>query len=405
MKKMNYILMHKKIPVVELYIDSKTGTISSIGEVYEKEHIPVGISVRKGKINREALNNWWIGRSIPASRSGLKDALLEMNVSSSRLLIEKCLGLSLSDQYWICPIQHKIAWEAINFFENDFSDDVGNMFFGHTIKDRKIDFMSPNNTSDGWLKKKWVIIDGKRCLMKAGSGTVWQEPYNEVIASRIMDHLDIPHVNYTLIYEDGYPYSICENFVTMDTELIPAWYILQTQKKSNHVSIYEHYMNCASALGVPDAKNAIDKMLVLDYLIANEDRHQTNFGVLRDANTLQYIGSAPIYDSGTSLWLDKPTQMIGDITKVRCKPFKNSHEEQINLVSSFDWLDLTRLNKIEDEWMAITQDSDFLDERRRLVIAKALRKRITNLEQIIKHRQVYVDTTVNDVEEDIRYSN
>ena len=77
--------------------------------------------------------------------------------------------------------------------------------------------------------------------------------------------------------------------------------------------------------------------------------------------------------------------MIGDITKVCCKPFKNSHEEQINLVSSFDWLDLTRLNKIEDEWMAITQDSDFLDERRRLVIAKALRKRITNLEQIIKH--------------------
>lgn len=39
-------------------------------------------------------------------------------------------------------------------------------------------------------------------------------------------------------------------------------------------------------------------MIVLDYLIVNEDRHQNNFGVVRNAETLEYLGAAPIYDSG-----------------------------------------------------------------------------------------------------------
>ena len=28
--------------------------------------------------------------------------------------------------------------------------------------------MSPDNTTDGWLKKRWTVMDGKRCLLKGG---------------------------------------------------------------------------------------------------------------------------------------------------------------------------------------------------------------------------------------------
>ncbi len=41
-------------------------------------------------------------------------------------------------------------------------------------------------------------------------------------------------------------------------------------------------------------------MIVLDYIIANEDRHLNNFGLLRNAETLEWYGFAPIYDSGSS---------------------------------------------------------------------------------------------------------
>jgi hypothetical protein len=65
-----------------------------------------------GKPRRDWLNNWWSERSIPACRVGIKEALKVMDVCSTKLLLEKCNGLSLSDQYWIrrqgesvdCPV-------------------------------------------------------------------------------------------------------------------------------------------------------------------------------------------------------------------------------------------------------------------------------------------------------------
>ena len=398
-----YVLMHKNTPVADLQLDTDTGVIRSVGHVYNALHVPVGIPVKKGVIDRSALNTWWTGRAIPASRDRIRDALRELELASTQLLLDKCLGLSLSDQYWICPTSSGVRWEEVNFFQNAFSDDVGNILLGRGSSSGRVSLMSPDNTSDGWLKKKWAILDERRCLMKGGSGATQQEPYNEVLASSVMERLGIPHVTYTLTVQEDYPYSVCEDFITPETELIPAWYILQTVKRPNHVSVYQHYMDCCEALGIPGVREAVDRMIVLDYLIVNEDRHQNNFGVVRNAETLEYLGAAPIYDSGTSLWFDKPTGMVGS-GRVTCKPFKDRHEEQIKLVSSFDWLDLSRLDSIEEEWMELTKGSLFLDEARRIAVARALRWRIETLKEISRCGVYAVPGTGHDVTEDIRYS-
>lgn len=209
---------------------------------------------------------------------GIENALTKLHMSSTQMLLEKCLGLSLSDQYWVCPKDSGITWERVNFFENTFSGDVGNILFDQTASGNPVSLMSPDNTSDGWLKKKWKIIDDKRCLIKGGSGATQQEPYNEVLASRIMDRLDIPHVKYSLLVEDDYPYSVCEDFITPETELISAWHLMQTSRKPNHISIYQHYINCCEENGVSEIRKALDQMIVLDYLLVNEDRHLNNSG-------------------------------------------------------------------------------------------------------------------------------
>ena len=85
--------------------------------------------------------------------------------------------------------------------------------------------------------------------MKAGSGPFQQQPFNEVIASKIAERLGIPHIPYTVLWDDGLPYSVCEDFVTPDTELIPAWRVMQTQKKDNQTSVYQHYRNCCEKAG------------------------------------------------------------------------------------------------------------------------------------------------------------
>lgn len=405
---MKYILMHKTTPVADIEIDENSSSISAIGEIYSSEHVPTGIPVRKGEINRSALNEWWRNRAIPASRDGIRQALLELKISTTHKLLDKSFGLSLSDHYWICPEKSNIKWENVNFFENIFSDDVGNILFGMGSENDKISLMSPDNTSDGWLKKKWKIIDGKRCLIKAGSGATWQEPYNEVFASTICERLGIPHIPYTLIFQEDYPYSVCENFVTPSTELISAWYVMQVEKKENHISIHQHYLNCCNRLGIPNVEDSLNKMMVLDYLILNEDRHQNNFGVIRNAETLEWIGAAPIFDSGTSLWHSKPISLISPNGKASCKPFKNNHEDQIKLVTSFDWLDLSLLDNLENEFREIVKDSLFVDNARADAICSAIGKRIEMLCEVVnsnsKSKYFPGNDTADDVEEDVKYA-
>lgn len=380
---MEYTLMHKNIPVVDMQID-ETGYIAKLREVHDSRHLPPGIGISKQGIDRKALNDWWIGRSIPASRAGLDAALQSIGIASPTLLLEKCLGLSLSDQYWICPKDSGLLWENVNFFQNDFSKDMGEILFGHEPPDpARVSLMSPDNTSDGWLRKKWVIADGKRYLMKGGSGVYRQEPFNEVVACAIMRRLGVSHVDYTLTADGDEPYSLCENFVTPETELIPAWRILQTQKQPNDRSLRDHFFVCCGALEMPGVKDALDKMLTVDYIIANEDRHWNNFGCVRNADTLQWLGFAPVFDSGTSLWHN--TQRVG--SRIESKPFRKRHEEQIKLVEDLGWYDVDMLKGLEDEITGIFAASGEVDEDRRTAIAKAVMERAGQVEHIRRERK------------------
>ncbi len=406
---MKCILMHKRIQVASIELDDATGFIQKIGDVYASEHFPVGVPIRKGMPDRAALNEWWTDRSIPASRSGIREALEILEISNTKMLLIRCCGLSLSDQYWIKPDGSNLTWDDINFFGNSFSDDIGDVLFGETKKANELNFSSPDNTSDGFLKKRWKIIDGKRCLVKGGSNPFRQQPFNEVIASEIMARLGIPHVPYTLIWNNDAPYSVCEDFVDENTELIPAWRIMMTEKKSNSTSVYQHFVNCCKSLGIKDVVPYLDRMITLDYIIANEDRHLNNFGAIRNAETLEWIAMAPIYDSGSSLGYDKLPQQMRSERDVGCKPFKNHHIEQLKLVRSFDWLDLSKLSDIGDMIRRILSedtDENYIDENRINAVISSVERRIGNLEQIVYERQKAIglissDSTDDDVEEDI----
>ena len=275
---MNYTLMHKDIPVVEIALDDGGTKITRVAELYHGGDLPVGVPITWDKADRAALNAWWTDRFIPSVRSGLVDALSQLGFPDPQQVISRNLGLSLSDHYWVKPAGSNLSWDEVNYFENDFSPDVGDALLGKLNKASGIDLRSPDWTCDGNLRKCWAILDGKRCLVKAGSGPFQQQPFNEVIAYKIADRLGIPHIPYTLLWDDGIPYSVCEDFVISDTELIPAWRVMQTQKKDNQTSVYQHYRNCCEKLGVPGIAHALDQMMVLDYLIANEDRHFNNFG-------------------------------------------------------------------------------------------------------------------------------
>ena len=268
-----------------------------------------------------------------------------------------------------------------------------------------MDFSSPDNTTDGNLKKRWKLIGGKRCLVKGGSNPFCQQPFNEVIAAGIMERLGISHVPYEIAWNKGASYSVCEDFVNENMDLVPAWRILKTQKKSNSVSVYQHFVNCCEQLGIQDVVPFLDRMIVLDYIIANEDRHFNNFGVLREAETLKWLGFAPIYDSGSSLGYDKIPMQIRSEKEVVCKPFKNHHAEQLKLVSDFSWIDFDRLKDVEgliEHVLTAEGAEEYMDEIRIRAITGSVKRRIDSLSRLAMSRTaVQEHSTEDDVRENI----
>ena len=164
MEEKKFILKHKNINVIEIWLDYKF-EISRCSIPISVDHMPVG-TVKNGKVDLIGLNTWWLSRTIPASRENIEELLAVENMHFPQQLLEKSFGLSLTDQYWVMPFNVNLDWHKINFFENAFSEDVGDVLTGIKPIDLNdsLDLLSPDNTSDGILKKKWKIINGKRYL-------------------------------------------------------------------------------------------------------------------------------------------------------------------------------------------------------------------------------------------------
>lgn len=301
---MKYILMHRELPVAVLSINDTSGTVYRVEDVVQPAHLPIGLFSADRREFAKNLNLWLAGRIIPASRSGFHHALEALQIQkklqlSASTLMMKCFALSLSDQYWLNPAEQPLEWRKVNFYHNDFSEDVGNILFGQIPERDSIDLVSPCNTSDGWLKKKWKILNGQRVLVKGGSGMAQQEPFNEAAASLLCRKLGIPHVEYSLLFEGSQPYSVCTNMTTDRQDFVSGYYIFSAFPRGDGVSAYAHFLNCCEKLGIPDVTEQLQQMMILDYLICNQDRHFGNFGAIRDAVTLdgwalhQFLTAAP----------------------------------------------------------------------------------------------------------------
>jgi len=331
-----FTLMHKNIPVADLEIVARTGTILDITDIHNISHAPIGTLAQKDSTNK--IRTWFSDKTISRNRQNLNqlDFYYDLGFSGPTTLSLKNYGLSLADQYWLKPKDENIQWESINFFQNGFNPDIGDILFQKKkATDEDINLNSPDITTDGWLQKRWVIRDGKRVLLKAGSDLFEQEAYNEEIATKILKKLNIPHTPYWLEFQDNKPYSLCDNFINENTDLVTAWSVLNSKKKPNHESNYQHLIKLCKELGIGDMRLQLEQMIVIDSIIANTDRHWGNFGFIRNADTLEWQGFAPIYDNGTSLWHDKESTSI----YVESRAFKRCHRDQLKLINDLSWFE------------------------------------------------------------------
>ena len=356
---MKCILMNKNKEVLFANYDTATGVFTEIYDVFNINYAPYILSsfYVKGDINntifRTNLSEWFKGRGIPSWRDKIDLLLHRLNVNAPCELLNKAFGLSLSDQYWLKPSNTNIKYEDINFFDNDF--DYAEFMEASLSKNSRViknisSLKTPNNTTDGMLKKAWIIENNTRYLLKGGYKNDTLQPFNEVLASEICKRLGFNHVEYTLdTYKDTIV-SKCPCFITKDTELITCHQIMNNIKIPNNETYYEEYIKILEEKGIKDARIKLENMYILDFLIMNEDRHLNNFGIIRDVNTLKWLDIAPIFDNGQSLnieYYDEEEMHIRGEGKLFYEI--KSFDEIIKVVKNTKRINI---NKLEDlpEW-------------------------------------------------------
>ena len=387
---MKYIFMNKNTEVLLAEYDSGLGVFSKIYDIYNINYAPY---ILKNFYNdtslRTNLSKWFQGRGIPSWRDKLDLLLHRLNKTTPSELLDKAFGLSLSDQYWLKPYDTDIKYDDINFFDHDF--DYTEFMEASLSKNSKMvtreeALMTPNNTTDGMLKKAWIIEDGVRYLLKGGYKNEVLQPFNEVLASMICERLGFEHVTYTLDTYQDMVVSKCPCFITKDTEFITASQIRNDMERHDSTKDYEDYIKLLESHGIKDARIKMENMYILDFLMLNEDRHLNNFGIVRDVNTLEWLDVAPIFDNGQSLNIqDCNDEEVIISGQGRLFYELKSFDEIIAVVKDIKRIDLSRLDDLAlwfDDLLHKYQYITNMSDRRIHKLCILLNSRINKLKKL-----------------------
>ena len=343
-----------------LTFQEKEGVASSIDRIHEVELLPLCLSQ---KCTVETFNEWMNKRKIPLNREGLDEMIAEFG--NDWLCCKN--KASLSDQYWV---KYRLEeWSKINFFTRLYSHDIGDLaFMPWAPKRKKISSDSPDLMTNGVLRKRWKQNSDKTSsLLKAGSKIICQEPLSEVLVSVLLEQLEvIPFVRYDFCVEGITLCSKCDNFITADTELVPASYIYHLEERPENVSIYSHLLHMCDKFEIEGAQEFIDGMIFIDTLTGNKDRNLGNIAFVRNVNTLK-LETGPLFDFGASYWssgkIDNQvkSKLFGDVEKRIFKRMKKK-------------CDLEYLRKSEGYRSCIESYPAINEERKRELIS-AITKR------------------------------
>lgn len=297
-----YFLKHKDDLVGIVSIDSIQGTILSYKAINSE------LAPYLGNADLEKIKRWWQTRAVPGSRAMIDDLIKNAGCYSNYEYLAKNLGLSVTDSYWICPVDSSLEWKDVSLFSNNIKKKGVVPYHNASSYD-------PNASLGGKMEKYWDISDEGVRLVKTASAYFGQQAANEELASIIhnMQHTDIMYVDYITQRReiDNALQCVCDAFTSSEIELISALEVVDSEKKSNDISQYEHFLNVVEKYGLnrEQVQRFLDYQTLSDFLISNTDRHLLNFGILRAADSFKIISYAPLYDSGNSMFYSEQKSM------------------------------------------------------------------------------------------------
>ena len=310
-------------------LEGLTAEIQYINE-NKRSLFPVNLAV-----TNEGIIKWLAKRVIPKNRAFVDEILkgFGLSVNDTKGIIDICLGLSLTDSYWVTPVEFEGKYSEYNLFENPFSEALSLVAYTGVGRADKAFSTSPEFTTKGMLRKAWRHIEGDGIYLykggTEGAANAGNEPYSEYYACQIAKTMGLKCVEYDLENWKGILASKCALFTDINTSFVPISDLMtgNTLKAA---------LNCYKKLG-KDYYDDVCSMLVFDAVIYNEDRHFGNFGLLRENRSGQFIGTAPIFDNGLSLFNFAMPDDLKDLdtyAKTRTTPYRISFEDVCRAIMS-----------------------------------------------------------------------
>ena len=242
------------------------------------------------KYNQDA-DRWLASRAIDHRRPNsrlLKKALrlVEKDDISSVLHVN---GAKITDNYWIREVGSKLTYSDVKFSDDYFSNLAlkGNYdSFNRAANSKRS--KTPELTNVGSFEKCWKLRDGKWWMYKKAS-------HDEMFSELFVYELGCALGMNMAVYQRGEAYIKSLDF----TEAARVNF----EPASTFMGDNEDYFDVVKALEkiCPKAIPDYIRMIFMDTICANPDRHTNNFGLLRDIKTGDLIGFAPNYDNNMAL--------------------------------------------------------------------------------------------------------
>ncbi len=198
-------------------------------------------------------------------------------------------GATITDNYWIRAIGSPLRYADVRF-SNDFFSTLAlrGTYNSFNRAASRHNTHTPELTNIGSFEKCWKLRDGKWWIYKKATHS---ELFSELFVYELGMALGMKMAQ----YERGDGYIKSRDFTDGATvNFEPAFTFMGDN---------EDYADVIRALGAlcPGAIPDYVRLIFLDTICANPDRHTGNFGLLRDPKTGELPGLAPNYDNNMAL--------------------------------------------------------------------------------------------------------
>ena len=333
------LLMSKNVPVMEINTDEHEYNVVNDNllpyQIKNKIIKMDNIDSIKGLINAGIKNNMAITsflaqRILPITRENAKKiyALFQFEQAqddhSKALIAIACRALSLQDNYWLKIDDDKSIWEDVDLRNNHLNEAVTQVALHGSSLTLTGNPLTPELTALGAYAKAWKREDDGLYLYKK-SATNLNESKIEVMVSNLLDKTNVSHLKYEDAYSNGEYCCKCKCMTSSNVSILSA---MDYESYCNRNNI--NFLNNIKSID----SEGLYKMMIVDYLIANRDRHGMNWGLYYNADNMQIMGLHPLFDHNNAF---DPEYMKNPDAKYLAIPSMTTKEAALYAIKRVDF--------------------------------------------------------------------